>query len=119
MDSSLFGVVIKVKNLELCKAFYRDILDLGQPLMDSNFWVEFKLTPMGSLFLEKAEWDEPVPQANGRIAWLYKTDKLSEIKEKLMSYGYNSCNVCTDKVGFEVCRFADPEGNPFYIAPRL
>ena len=119
MESSLVSIVIKVKNLELCKAFYRDILDMGQPVLDSNFWVEFRISPEVSLYLEKAEWDEPVPQTHGRVAWMYRTEKLSEIKEKLMSYGYDAFNVCTDKVGFEVCRFTDPEGNPFFIAPRL
>ena len=119
MESSRLGIVIKVKNLELCKAFYRDILDLGQPVLDSSFWVEFKVSPESSLYLEKAEWDEPVPEAGGKIAWLYRTERLSKIREKLGSYGYSPSSACTDKVGFEVYRFADPEGNPFYIAPRL
>ena len=43
MDTKIFGVVVRVRNLELCRAFYRDVLDLWTPLLDSNFWVEFRL----------------------------------------------------------------------------
>ena len=54
MENSLFGVVIQVSNLELCRAFYRDVLGLGAPVMDSSFWVEFRLDSQSSLFLEKS-----------------------------------------------------------------
>ena len=55
MENSLFGVVIQVSNLDLCRAFYRDVLGLGAPVMDSSFWVEFRLDSQSSLFLEKSE----------------------------------------------------------------
>ena len=42
MKNSLFGVIIKVNDLDLCRKFYRDVLNLGDPVLDSSFWVEFQ-----------------------------------------------------------------------------
>ena len=51
-ERSLYGIVVKVENLDLCRVFYRDILELGPPISDSNFWVEFRLQKDVSLVLE-------------------------------------------------------------------
>ena len=36
----------------------------------------------------------------------------------LASYGYVPKKIPTDQVGFTVYRLHDPEGNPFFIAPK-
>ena len=117
MENSLFGIVIQVSNLELCKAFYRDVLGLGAPVMDSTFWVEFKLDDHASLFLEKSEVLDTSGK-RGHISWIYRADNLDDLKEMLVSYGYITQKVATDLVGFSVYRLHDPEGNPFFIAPK-
>ncbi len=103
MENSLFGVVIQVSNLDLCRAFYRDVLGLGAPVMDSSFWVEFRLDSQSSLFLEKSE--------------VLDTSRNS-LMDILASYGYVPKKIPTDQVGFTVYRLHDPEGNPFFIAPK-
>ncbi len=118
MDNALFGVVIKVRNLEQCRAFYRDVLDLGAPVMDSNFWVEFKICDQTSLYLEKAEWEDEIPQSQGRISWVYKVDDIDDFISRMKAYGFDAVVTNEDKVGFALYRFKDPEGNPFFVSSR-
>ena len=117
MENSLFGVVIQVSNLDLCRAFYRDVLGLGAPVMDSSFWVEFRLDSQSSLFLEKSEVLD-TSRNGGSISWIYKTDDPDSLMDILASYGYVPKKIPTDQVGFTVYRLHDPEGNPFFIAPK-
>ena len=116
MEKSLFGIVIQVSNLELCKAFYRDVLGLGAPVTDSTFWVEFKLDAQASLFLEKSDVLDTASIKHGRLSWIYRTADPEGLKETLAAYGYVTQKVSTDQIGFPVYRLHDPEGNPFFIA---
>ena len=115
MDNKKTGIVIKVRNLTVCKAFYRDILGLGDPVLDSNFRVEFQSGSF-SLILDKSPWDEPQQPVSNRIIWLYRSADARKIWTKMVSYGFHMPDL-TEVVanGERLCRFADPEGNPFYV----
>ena len=107
--------MIKVKNLTSCKAFYRDILELGDPVLDSNFRVEFRSGSF-SLILDKSPWDEPQQPVSNRIIWLYRSADARKIWTKMVSYGFPVPNLAEVVAnGERLCRFADPEGNPFYV----
>lgn len=116
MKKAAFGIVIRVRNLTSCKAFYRDILDLGEPVLDSSYRVEFGRGDF-SLLLEKLPWDAPLPPASARIAWLYNGGSAELIRKKMNDYGYpvSPSPVSSDKGDGEFIRFEDPEGNPFYV----
>lgn len=121
MAKMVFGIVIKVKNLTSCKAFYRDILNLGEPVLDSSFRVEFRCGDSFSLILEKISWDETGFAFPERIAWFYGSGNALDIQKKIHSYGYSDkCSISTAaKGGASLCRFTDPEGNSFYVpAPK-
>jgi hypothetical protein len=107
-----------VENLDLCRAFYRDILGLGAPVMDSSFLVEFKLDAHSSLFLEKSEVLNAATASSSRISWIYKTEDPDSLLDILASYGYIPNRIPTDRVGFSVYHLRDPEGNSFYISPK-
>ena len=36
-------LVLQVADIAAARAFYRDVVGLGEPVMNSNVWVEFKL----------------------------------------------------------------------------
>ena len=113
--NELLGVVIKVENLDVARAFYRNVLDLGAPVMDSNFWIEFKLGNSASLVLEQARPGEKLVSTKGRVAWICETHDLDEVVDRLQEMGHDPVNGETDKIGFKVLQYRDPEGNPFYI----
>lgn len=116
MEQQLQGIVIKVSNIEITRAFYRDVLKLGPPVMDSNFWVEFQLPCGSSLYLEKLGEKAASAAAKSRISWVYKTNDISAIIERLSEYGYESTTTREVRVGFQLFKFYDPEGNSFYIS---
>ena len=110
------GIVIKVKNLTLCKAFYQDILELGEPVLESNFRVEFQCGNCFSLILEKTLWDTPLPPVSDRVVWLYQYTDARTVWMKMVSYGFQIPDLSEAVAnGERFCRFADPEGNPFYV----
>ena len=117
MEKNCFsGVVIRVNNLDICRPFYRDVLGLGAPVMDSNFWVEFRVNGTMSLFLEKAEWGEKIIPPNERVAWFLQVPSLAEFIQKMEKYGYQKETASADRVGFPVRVYKDPEGNEFFVS---
>ena len=115
MENLLYGIVVKVRNLDLARSFYRDVLDLGSPLMDSNFWVEFRLADGIPLILEKALEDEALPESCGRISWIFKTASIEPVVERLKLFGYEPKREIFERIGLKVYEFRDPEGNPFLV----
>lgn len=114
-QNSLYGVIVKVENLNACRSFYRDILNLGAPVMDSNFWVEFKINGSSSLILEQVMTGEKLPAGRGRIAWLCTVDNMKETLERLQKNGYEPLAEEEDRIGIKIYKFCDPEGNPFSL----
>jgi hypothetical protein len=115
----MHGLVIKVENMKVARIFYRDILNLGPPIMDSNFWVEFKLGSCASLILEQVAPEEKLAFSRGRMAWLCETNEYTETVENLKQGGYEPISDETERVGVNARLYADPEGTPFYLCePR-
>lgn len=117
MKKTAFGIVLKVKNLPACRAFYRDILELGEPFLDSSFRVEFRFNEDFSLILEKDPWETALPPPGERVAWLYARGNAAMIRQRMTDYGYPVPAEITadDHAGMALCHFCDPEGNPFYV----
>jgi predicted enzyme related to lactoylglutathione lyase len=114
-QNTLSAVIIKVQNLNICRSFYRELLDLGAPVMDSNFWVEFKLGECASLILEQIITGEPTPEGRGRIAWLCAVKDYEQTVERLKANGYDPLGEEEEHLGMKILNFLDPEGNPFTI----
>jgi len=114
-QNSLYGVIVKVENLNVCRSFYRDILNLGAPIMDSNFWVEFKINGSSSLILEQAVTGEKLPAGRGRISWLCTVEKMEETLNRLEKNGYELLAEEEERLGVKIYKLCDPEGNPLSI----
>ena len=115
MQDNPHGVIVKVENLELCRSFYRDVLDLGAPVIDSNFWVEFALNKNVSLILEKIETGEHLSIRKGRVSWIYYVDNIEKKIKHLKKHGVKPRAEIEERIGYQVVCFNDPEGNPFYL----
>jgi len=118
IQNSLHAVVIKVQNLNICRAFYRELIELGPPVMDSNFWVEFKMGENASLILEQIVTGETVPEGRGRISWLCEVNDFNYMIKKLKENGYEPIDENDEILGMKNQQFCDPEGNPFIICEK-
>ena len=116
MENNLFGIIIKVKNIDICRSFYRDILELGAPVMDSNFWVEFKLPCSFTLVLEKV--DRKGSTDGDNMVWGCQIDNIDLIKSRLDEYGYHIRLEKAHRIGVDFYICHDPEGNAFYMLSR-
>lgn len=115
MQNSLYGVIIKVENLNASRSFYRDVLDLGAPVMDSNFWVEFKINGSSSLILEEVATGEKVPAGRGRISWACSVNDLEDVVARLEKNGFKPIVEEEERLGMKILKYCDPEGNPFIL----
>ena len=108
------GIIIKVRNLERCRNFYRDVLRLGNPVTDSNFRCEFSLGSGMRLVLCKAREEEQLAETTRSAVWLVPEDPAFQL-DLLASYG---CLPGADELNLlypNVKCYRDPENNPVYI----
>lgn len=112
--AGLSGVMLRVKNLDQARIFYRDILRLGEPVVDSGFWVEFA-TPGGSrVILEKSEAPYLEHEASATTLVL-ATPAVEIIRHELEKQGYAITPEKKVHPGEAFYRGQDPEGNVFYL----
>lgn len=112
--NSKSGVLIRVVNLDAERIFYRDLLRLGEPVIDSGFWVEF-LTPDGTrLLLEKSAAPYLEHEASATTV-VIATPDLEAIRRDLENNNYNITPELKVHPGEAFYRAQDPEGNVFYL----
>lgn len=110
----IHGVIVHALDLPRMKAFYRDTIQLGAPLADSNFWVQFELPGNGALILEKC--NNVVPDQDRReTSWLLPVTDFDEWVARLETCGVRSMHPGVRIPGVRCATFADPEGNPVTI----
>lgn len=51
MKNNASSVIIKVKDIDICRSFYRNIMNMGDPVVNSNFRVEFVMGNNANLIL--------------------------------------------------------------------
>ena len=114
MQVEEFGTVIRVHDLNLCRIFYQQLLNLDEPEVNSTFLVRFRLAPGATLSLEKC--DAPyLEHSSSATAFSFSVKDLKEAKALLESakLPYDIVETC-GPTG-EILRGGDPEGNIFYI----
>ena len=109
--------LVRVSNLDSCRSFYRDVIGLGSPVMDSGCWVEFRSGGV-SVLLEKCEWGERVPPASGRVSLMLTVDSIEAFSKRMTDAGYPEGADSADRFGYRVKCCSDPEGNLFYVTER-
>ena len=108
------GVLIRVKDLKTQRYFYRDILKLGEPKVDSEFWVEFSAPDGSRIILEKSEASYLEHLASATTLVL-ATPHLNEIRQVMCSHKYHISDDLKLHPGEAFYRGEDPEGNIFYL----
>lgn len=117
MEKPNFSLVLRVKDLQKCREFYRDVLQLGSPVLDTPFWVEFQMCETGKLCLESCGEQSRETNAPSSAVWMMEAEE--ELAEQLTAAGYREQEQKTVSVdGYPVTAFHDPEGNIFYLTVK-
>ena len=114
MNAKHLGLILRVNDIDMCRLFYRDLLELGEPVFDSTFAVVFQLTENLTLTLEKSA-AEYLEHASAAATIAIAVPDLETFAEKLDSAG---CPLDEDPVRIGITEYRrglDPEGNPFLV----
>jgi len=112
--------VLSVNDIVTERAFYRDIVGLGEPAMNSNVWVEFKLDGACSFCLEQAAANKAQRPAQGRAGFLFFVDSLDEFRKRYLAApfsGISEGSPC-EQTGYRAVQYSDPEGNLFRVTDK-
>lgn len=108
------GVLIRVADLDQQRIFYRELLMLGNPLVDSAFWVEFSAPDGTRIILEKSEAAYLEHEVSATTLVL-STPHLERIRTGLELHNYPITADEKAHPGEVFYRGQDPEGNVFYL----
>ena len=112
--------VLSVADIAAERAFYRDVVGLGEPVMNSNVWVEFKLDGGSSFCLEQAAPNKPPLPPRGRTEFLFIVDSLDEFEKRYRSHAPGDVpeGVPCGQLGIRAVQYPDPEGNLFRVTDK-
>ncbi len=110
------GVLLQVREIAKVRSFYRDVLDIGDPVLDSTYYVEFSLPGGGLLILQQCDY--AVEDTCGDTAWLLFTDHPEPIVQRLEAKGIVPMQPTRGVPGRKCFTYSDPEGNLFTIFTR-
>jgi len=112
--------VLSVADIAAQRAFYRDVVGLGEPIMNSNVWVEFKLDGGASFCLEQAAPNKPPMPPHGRTEFLFFVDSIDEFEKRYRSQGGADApeGVPCEQTGIRAVQYPDPEGNLFRVTDK-
>ncbi len=111
MEKIRIGILIKVRDLDGCRWFYREVLQLGEPVIDSTFAVEFFGPPRVRLEKSAAAYLDP---ATSPLTLTLDADELGPLLRRLDDAGIDTEEVL--RPGGRFLRCLDPDGNPVLIA---
>ncbi|MGE4563815.1 MAG: VOC family protein [Victivallaceae bacterium] len=117
MESRRFGILLRVNQLDVCRQFYRDLLGIGDPVIDSTFAVEFHPSRNFAIRLEASEAPY-LEHESAATSWMLEVSDFDAIRERLADAGYPLAEKPEERPGGLYFRGNDPEGNTFYIAQK-
>ncbi len=118
MNRRFYGAVIRVADLEKCRQFYRDVVGLGPPVVDSSFWVEFECPETHLIVaLEQGPATVKTTEAprRGNVGVCLETRNLAAFDQRLAGHGVHAQRKARLPSGRMALFYLDPEGNPLIV----
>lgn len=111
------NATIYVRALDQAVPFYRDVLGLTLVFQAGPHWAEFDAGGGLRLGLHPASARGPAPGTPGGITVGLAVDEpIAEVVETLRRRGVTVHGPVSDEGGLSLAFFADPDGNPLYLA---
>ena len=110
MKKNLIEIVLRVNDLDGCRLFYRELMQFGDPVLDSGFIASFRISETTLLTLEKT--DAPfLEHSASATCWRFSVPDIGALRERMYYGGYE---LKEDPSG-DFWRGTDPEGNVFLV----
>lgn len=106
-------IIVQVENIDVCRYFYREILQIGPMILDSNSHVVFTVDENCDLVLEK-NTGKYLEHASGAVHFAFHCNDIQALEERLKKDGLPLSDRF-ERLGKVYRRGSDPEGNVFYM----
>ncbi len=106
-------IIVIVENIDSCRYFYREVLQIGGTVVDSNNRVVFALDENASLVLEKSS-AKYMEHASCAVRFAWECDDIAALEKRLIQDG-SRLSDGFERLGKTCYRGCDPEGNPFFV----
>lgn len=117
MSNLMYGVLLKVNDIDQCRMFYRDIIGFGTPFFDSSFMVQFALAENLVLTLEQNS-GKFLEHASSATGWFFETEDIDALSARLQDSGFPALSEIISFGTSEYRIGRDPENNIFYVRQR-
>lgn len=106
-------VFLYAQDLAKLRSFYEQAFDLGRPVVDAKWWVEYALGDGSHLALHQADAEhfEGVDRKKNTVKFSVDVSDLKHFIKKLGDLGATFHYGPRVEYGFELAEFEDPEGN--------
>lgn len=105
-------IFVYVRDMAAAKHFYGETLGLGKPLVDSKFWVEFKLPDGDTHFALHHSDKHPKNDATlGAFKLSFEVHDIQKLAAQLKERGVKFHYEPRKEYGFWLAEFEDMEGN--------
>lgn len=107
-------IVIQVNDLEQCRYFYREMLALGEPVIDSCETAVFQVSPETTLVLKKS-CARYLEHTSSAVSWTLVTGDFDKLCAELEEHGHLSGEEFRH-FGLRARYVLDPEENVLILA---
>jgi catechol 2,3-dioxygenase-like lactoylglutathione lyase family enzyme len=114
------NTTIYVRDINVSIRFYTDTLGLALRMRAGNDWAEIDAGPGLIIGLHPSTPHAPAPGTRGSLAIGFNvTEPIEVVVKKLTTRGVNFHGPIIDDEHVRLAFFADPDGNPVYLAQVL
>ena len=106
-------VFLYAEDLAKLRKFYESAFDLGTPVIDAKWWVEYLVGDGSHLALHQADalHFDGVNRSKTTVKFSIDVNDIQKFTEKLKALGANFHYEPRKEYGFQLAEFEDPEGN--------
>ena len=108
-------VIVFVKDLQSCAAFYRNVLGLQPHGFADATWVSFEA---GGCFISLHKGAAGSGRKPKHVQLVFKVADVAATREQLVAEGVTMDAIVVPDETFSFCNGRDPEGNWFQISSR-
>ena len=114
-------VFLYVLDMEKSRKFYEAAFDLGKPVVDGKWWVEYAVGDGSHLALHQVDpaHAKHTGLGTGAIKFSFDVDNIQEYTAKLKKLGAKFNYEPRQEYGFWLAEFEDTEGNALRLYQKL
>ena len=106
-------VFLYAEDLSKLRKFYESAFDIGEPVIDAKWWVEYAMGDGSHLALHQADAQhfEGANRKKNTVKFSVDVPEIQKFTEKLKALGAKFHYEPRQEYGFQLAEFEDPEGN--------